>query len=112
VQSLLQLIPNCGWPVRNLLFHLCRPKVGKHCLYINGSTQARNQRGGNRAISPRKFSQTYVFVRYSNKLHYSPPENISWLRPWSYLWVTIPKKTIWHFSGQYTLLLLFGYVAI
>jgi len=36
-------------------------------------------RGG---VDPPKFSQTYVFVRCSNKLHhFPPPENISWLRP-------------------------------
>ena len=29
--------------------------------------------GGNRAISPSKFSQTYVFVRCSNKLHHFAP---------------------------------------
>jgi len=32
-------------------------------------------------IPPTKFSQTYVYVRYSNKLHHFPPENISWLLP-------------------------------
>jgi len=37
--------------------------------------------GGNRAIAPPKFLKKYVFVRYSNKLHHLPPENISWLRP-------------------------------
>jgi len=33
--------------------------------------------GGNRAIAPPKFSQTYVFVRCSNKLHHFPPSKIS-----------------------------------
>jgi len=40
--------------------------------------QGRNQKGGNRSIAPQKFSQTYVFVRYSNKLpHFAPPPKIS-----------------------------------
>jgi len=39
-------------------------------------------KGRNRAIAPPKFLKTYVFVRYSNKLHhFAPAENISWLRP-------------------------------
>jgi len=38
--------------------------------------------GGNRAIAPQKFSQAYVFVRCSKKVHYfAPPENICWLQP-------------------------------
>jgi len=44
------------------------------------TVQARNQRpegGGNPAIALPKFSQTYVFVRYSNKLHHFPPPKIS-----------------------------------
>ena len=47
-------------------------------------------RGGQSGNYPPKFSQTYVFVRCSNKLHhFPPPENISWLRPWS-----TPVKTV------------------
>jgi len=52
-------------------------------LWIWGYLEAGPQtEGGNRAIAPPRFSQTYVFVRCSNKLHhFAPPENISWLRP-------------------------------
>jgi len=33
-------------------------------------------------LPPPKFKNTYVFVRYSNRLHhFAPPDNISWLRP-------------------------------
>ena len=35
-------------------------------------------------LLPPKFLKTYVFGRYSKKLHhFAPPENISWLRPFS-----------------------------
>jgi len=46
--------------------------------------QARNQ-WGNLAFANPKFSKTYSVVRYNSNLQsfYPPPENISWLRPWS-----------------------------
>jgi len=35
-------------------------------------------KGGNRAVAPLNISKTFLVVRYSNKLHNSPPpENIS-----------------------------------
>ena len=37
------------------------------------SNQARNQRGQSDNCPSPKFSQMYVFVRYSNKLHHFPP---------------------------------------
>jgi len=42
------------------------------------------ERGQSGNCLPPKFSQTYVFVWCSNKLHhFALPEDISWLRPWS-----------------------------
>jgi len=42
-----------------------------------GVCQARNQRGEIGQVPPQKFSQRYVFVRYSNKLHHFAPPKIS-----------------------------------
>ena len=49
-------------------------------FYLDSGTQPGG--GAIRQFPPSKFSQTYVFVRRSNKLlHFAPPpENISWLR--------------------------------
>jgi len=44
---------------------------------------ARNQGLGSRAIAPPKFSKTSLVLRNNNKLQSFPPENMSWLLPWS-----------------------------
>jgi len=76
--------PQRKWPMLRQHSQKCGllAAVVRHTTIIFTIGQARNQRGGNPAIAPPKFSQTYVFVRCCNKLHHlTPPENISWLQP-------------------------------
>jgi len=52
-----------------------------HCIGFHRPATTGGQSGN---CPPPKFSRTYVFVRWSNKLHhFAPTENISCSRPWA-----------------------------